>query len=99
MSTIQNIEAVMQLEQMKRNGLPYEQGVGKTHSVTYATTSIQQSGQMIGRVSCDASSSSASLLVQSRSNDISNGVHGARSSAVMVLSDARMLRCECLRGL
>src|SRR5262249_22781503 len=55
MSTIQNIEAVMQLEQMKRNGIPYEQGVAKTHSVTYATTSIQQSGQMITTVKIDTS--------------------------------------------
>lgn len=55
MSTIQNIEAVMQLEQMKRDGIPYVQGVAKTHSVTYATTSIQQSGQMIIDVKIDTS--------------------------------------------
>jgi hypothetical protein len=55
MSTIQNIEAVMQLEQMKRNGVPYEQGVAKTHSVDYASTSIQQSGQMITDVRIDTS--------------------------------------------
>jgi len=55
MSTIQNIEAVMQLERMKRDGIPYEQGVKNTHSVTYATTSIQQSGQMITDVKIDMS--------------------------------------------
>lgn len=55
MSTIQNIEAVMHLEQMKRSGVPYEQGIGKTHSVTYATTSVQQSGQMITGVKIDTS--------------------------------------------
>ncbi len=33
MSTIQNIEAVMQLERMKRDGISYEQGVKDTHSV------------------------------------------------------------------
>jgi hypothetical protein len=55
MSTIQNIEAVMQLEQLKRTGVPYEQGVGKTHSVQYATTSIQQSGQSITNVRIDMS--------------------------------------------
>jgi hypothetical protein len=55
MSTIQNIEAVMQLEHMKRNGIPYDQGIAKTHSVTYATTSIQQSGQTIVDVKIDTS--------------------------------------------
>jgi hypothetical protein len=55
MSTIQNIEAVMQLEQMKRSGIPYEQGVAQTHSVQYATTSIQQSGQSITNVKIDMS--------------------------------------------
>jgi hypothetical protein len=53
MSTIQNIEAVMQLEQMRRNGIPYQQGVARTHSVQYASTSIQQSGQTITSVSID----------------------------------------------
>ena len=55
MSTIQNIEAVMQLEQMKRSGIPYEQGVGQTHSVQYATTSIQQSGQSVTSATIDMS--------------------------------------------
>ncbi|HZJ64435.1 MAG TPA: hypothetical protein VFD36_13030 [Kofleriaceae bacterium] len=55
MSTIQNIEAVMQLEQMRRNGIPVQQGVAQTHSVQYATTSIQQSGQTITGVNIDTS--------------------------------------------
>lgn len=53
MSTIQNIEAVMQLEQMTRAGVPLEQAVAKTHSVTYATTTIQQSGQTVKGVRVD----------------------------------------------
>jgi hypothetical protein len=55
MSTIQNVEAVMQLEQLRRAGVPYEQGVAQTHSVQYATTSIQQSGQTITGVAIDMS--------------------------------------------
>jgi hypothetical protein len=55
MSTIQNIEAVMQLEQMHRNGTPYQQAVAQTHSVQYATTSIQQSGSTITSVNIDTS--------------------------------------------
>jgi len=46
---------VMQLEQMRRNGIPYQQGVAQTHSVQYATTGIQQSGQTITGVSIDTS--------------------------------------------
>jgi hypothetical protein len=53
MSTIQNIEAVMQLEQMRRNGVSYQQAVAQTHSVQYATTSIQQSGSTITSVNID----------------------------------------------
>jgi hypothetical protein len=45
----------MQLEQMKRAGIPYDQGVAKTHSVQYARTSIQQSGQTIIGVRIDTS--------------------------------------------
>jgi len=55
MSTIQNVEAVMQLEQMKRNGVSYEVGIKDTHSVIYATTSIQQSGHKISDVKIDMS--------------------------------------------
>jgi hypothetical protein len=55
MSTIQNVEAVMQLEQLRRSGVSYQQGVAQTHSVQYATTSIQQSGQTITGVSIDTS--------------------------------------------
>jgi len=52
MSTIQNIEAVMQLDQLTRSGsgaspLSLQDAVGRTHSVQYATTSIEQSGQVI----------------------------------------------------
>jgi hypothetical protein len=53
MSTIQNIEAVMQLEALVRGGLTLEQAVIKTHSVTYATTSIQQSGHEISKIGID----------------------------------------------
>ena len=55
MSTIQNVEAVMQLEQMKRNGVSYEVGIKDTHSFIYATTSIQQSGHKISEVKIDMS--------------------------------------------
>ncbi len=55
MSTIQNVEAVMQLEQMHRSGIPREKAVAKTHSVDYTTTSIEQSGHSIVNVAIDVS--------------------------------------------
>jgi hypothetical protein len=74
MSTIQNVEAVMQLEHMRRAQSKVqdieqvlqldattrseelsllERGVSDTHSVKYATTSIQQSGHAIENVQAD----------------------------------------------
>jgi hypothetical protein len=54
MSTIQNIDAVMHLEQMRRQGATdLDAAVAKTSSVTYATTAIQQSGQVIKGVKID----------------------------------------------
>jgi hypothetical protein len=50
-----DVKNVQSRQLLKRNGIPYEQGVAKTHSVTYATTSIQQSGQMIADVKIDTS--------------------------------------------
>lgn len=59
MSTIQNVEAVMQLEQMTRSpdNTTLDQAVAKTHSVQYATTSIEQSGNTIIRVRIDTQNS------------------------------------------
>jgi hypothetical protein len=57
MSTIQNIEAVMQLEQLRRRGMPLDQAVRQTHSVAYATTSIQQSGHSVNGVVIDTAGS------------------------------------------
>jgi len=53
MSTIQNIEAVMQLEHLRRQGMSLDEAIGQTHSVTYATTSIQQSGHDVGAITMD----------------------------------------------
>jgi hypothetical protein len=47
MSTIQNVRAVMQLEQQVRAGVPADQAVMDTHSVQYAKTSIQQGGNQV----------------------------------------------------
>jgi hypothetical protein len=47
MSTIQNIEAIMQLEQQVRAGVPQDQAVMNTESVTYGKTNIQQGGNQI----------------------------------------------------
>lgn len=56
MSTIQNVEAVMQLERFERDGLSRAEAVRKTHSVTYASTSVQQSGHTITTVRIDETS-------------------------------------------
>ncbi len=47
MSTIQNFDAILQLETLRRQGIPLNEGVLKTHSVQYADTSIIQSGHEI----------------------------------------------------
>ena len=47
MSTIQNVKAVMQLEQLRRQGVDLNTAVMKTHSVQYAETAIIQSGNRI----------------------------------------------------
>jgi len=47
MSSIQNVKAVMQLERRLRDGESLDAAVAQTHSVEYASTSIQQSGQEI----------------------------------------------------
>jgi len=47
MSTIQNIEAIMQLEQQVRAGVPQDQAVMNTESVKYGKTNIQQGGNQI----------------------------------------------------
>ena len=47
MRHIQNIESLMHLKQLTDQGLLLEEAVSKTHSVQYATTSIQQSGHTV----------------------------------------------------
>jgi Domain of unknown function (DUF4157)/Bacterial SH3 domain len=47
MSTIQNIEAILQLESLVRKGLPRDKAILQTHSVQYADTPIIQSGHEI----------------------------------------------------
>lgn len=47
MSTIQNIEAICQLESLKRKRIPLDEAIMDTHSVSYAETSIIQSGHQI----------------------------------------------------
>jgi hypothetical protein len=47
LSTIQNVEAVCQLEVNMRNGMKLENAVRKTHSVEYAETELVQSGHRI----------------------------------------------------
>lgn len=47
MSTIQNVRAICQLENAIRQGIPLNQAILDTHSVTYATASIIQSGGRI----------------------------------------------------
>lgn len=47
MSTIQNIEAILQLERMRRTGMELNKAVLKTHSVQYAETALVQSGHRV----------------------------------------------------
>jgi hypothetical protein len=55
MSTIQNIEAILQLESLKRQGVALEKAILMTHSVEYAETSIIQSGHEIVSAKVDVS--------------------------------------------
>jgi hypothetical protein len=47
MSTIQNFEAILKLETLRRKGVSLDVAVLQTHSVEYADTSIVQSGHQI----------------------------------------------------
>ena len=47
MSTIQNVEAILQLEQNVRQGMTLEDAVRLTHSVQYAETAMTQAGHRI----------------------------------------------------
>ncbi|MFO0577617.1 MAG: hypothetical protein U1A78_26735 [Polyangia bacterium] len=47
MSTIQNVEAILQLEQNVRQGMELEDAVRLTHSVQYAETAMTQAGHRI----------------------------------------------------
>ena len=47
MSTIQNVEAILQLEQLKRKGLKAEDALMQTHSKQYAETTLVQAGKKI----------------------------------------------------
>jgi hypothetical protein len=47
MSTIQNIEAILQLEALRRRGRPLIEAVMQTHSVQYVETPMVQSGHRI----------------------------------------------------
>lgn len=47
MSHIQNLRSILQLDQLVRQGIPFDEAVAQTHSVAYASTSIQQSGHVI----------------------------------------------------
>jgi Domain of unknown function (DUF4157) len=53
MSTIQNIEAILQLEALRRQKIPLDEAILQTHSVEYAETSIIQSGQEISSAKVD----------------------------------------------
>lgn len=57
MSTIQNVEAIMQLEQLVRLGKSMDAAVAATHSVKYATTAIEQSGHTITSIHIDTRNS------------------------------------------
>lgn len=50
MSTIQNVEAILQLEQNIRQGMKLEEAVRLTHSVQYAETAMTQAGHRIVEV-------------------------------------------------
>jgi hypothetical protein len=47
MSTIQNVEAILQLEALRRRGVSLIEAVMRTHSVQYAETPMVQSGHRI----------------------------------------------------
>lgn len=47
MSMVQNVDTVLHVEQLRRQGLEFEAAVAKTHSVRYAETLITQSGHRI----------------------------------------------------
>lgn len=50
LSTIQNSETICQLHIPLRDGIPLEEAILQTHSVSYASTEIIQSGHKISRV-------------------------------------------------
>jgi len=50
LSTIQNIEAICQLEAQVRSGMPPDEAVKVTHSVSYAETELVQAGHKIANV-------------------------------------------------
>lgn len=47
MSTIQNIRSVIELEAMSAKGMSLDEAVAKTYSVTYANTTVTQSGHRV----------------------------------------------------
>ena len=53
MSRIQNLRSILQLDRLVWQGIPLDEAVAHTHSVEYASTSIQQSGHVITGVRID----------------------------------------------
>ncbi len=49
MSTIQNMRSIMQLDYLMRGGMSESEAILQTHSVSYAETTLQQSGHQIIR--------------------------------------------------
>lgn len=47
MSTIQNMQAVLELESLRRKGIPIDEAILRTHSVQYAESSLIQSGHEV----------------------------------------------------
>lgn len=47
MSTIQNMQAVLELETLRRKGMPLDEAILHTHSVQYAESSLIQSGHEV----------------------------------------------------
>jgi hypothetical protein len=47
MNHIQNFEAILQLEQQVRAGVPPDEAVMKTESMSYGTTNVQQAGKQV----------------------------------------------------
>jgi hypothetical protein len=62
MSTIQNVEAILQLEQNVRQGMKLEDAVRLTHSVQYAETAMTQAGHRIVGVRVKLSRASRSPI-------------------------------------